>query len=210
MPASGLPLLVVKLGGSLMTSPGLDPLLALLARPHPARLVLVPGGGPFADAVRQTQALLAFDDALAHRLALDAMSHVGEILAARQAAFTLVADEAAIGEAHGRGRVPVWHPAGLRAGHPDIPESWTITSDSLAAWLAARLGADRLVLCKSVDVAAPGDRSGWEALAAAGIVDDAFPGFAARYGGPIRIAGPSRQAAAGPLLGLDAAEDDAA
>jgi aspartokinase-like uncharacterized kinase len=172
--------------------------------------VLVPGGGLFADAVRQTQTLLAFDDVLAHRLALDAMGHVSEILAARQAAFTLVADETAIAEAHTQGRVPVWHPAGLRAGHPDIPEGWAITSDSLAAWLATRLGADRLVLCKSVDVPTPADGLGWQALAAAGIVDEAFPGFADRYGGDIRIAGPARQAAAAALLGLDVAEDDAA
>jgi aspartokinase-like uncharacterized kinase len=32
-----------------------------------------------------------------------------------------------------------------------LPESWQVTSDSIAAWVAGREGADRLVLVKAVD-----------------------------------------------------------
>jgi 5-(aminomethyl)-3-furanmethanol phosphate kinase len=60
---------------------------------------------------------------------------------------------------------------------PEIPASWDITSDSLAAWLASRLAADRLVLVKSValaEVAIPAT-----VLVRRGLVDPAFPGYAA-------------------------------
>jgi aspartokinase-like uncharacterized kinase len=79
----------------------------------------------------------------------------------------------------------------LRAGHPDIAESWAVTSDSLALWLATRLQADRLVLVKSVDAPAI---STPETLAEAGIVDAAFPSFAALYRGTITVAGQASDA----------------
>jgi 5-(aminomethyl)-3-furanmethanol phosphate kinase len=57
-----------------------------------------------------------------------------------------------------------------------IAASWAVTSDSLAAWLARRLGARRLVLVKSA--AAPSAAAPAE-LAARGLVDAAFPDYAA-------------------------------
>ena len=38
---------------------------------------------------------------------------------------------------------------------PEVPETGSLTSDSLAAWLAADLGAGRLLLIKSVDQTDP-------------------------------------------------------
>jgi aspartokinase-like uncharacterized kinase len=203
MAGATLPLVVAKIGGSLLTSPGLDPLLRRLVGPNGARVVIVPGGGPFADAVRDMQERLKFDDGLAHRLALDAMGHVAEILAARNATFVAAGSVETIAQAHRQGRVPIWLPTGLRKGHRDIPENWSVTSDSLAAWLAAQLKADSLVLCKSADIAASGrSRSIFASLAAAGIVDEAFPDFAMRYGGPVRVFGPAQHGHVDPLLGL--------
>jgi aspartokinase-like uncharacterized kinase len=59
---------------------------------------------------------------------------------------------------------------------PDIPESWEMTSDSLAAWLARKIGAARLVLVKSTAAPRPFDPA---ALAELGLVDRLFPGFLA-------------------------------
>jgi aspartokinase-like uncharacterized kinase len=180
-------LTVIKIGGSLCGSQRLDRLFETLTGVDQPRLVVVAGGGPFADAVRQVQALMPFDDHLAHRLALDAMAHLAEIFAARHPRLVLVASASAIAAAHDQGRIPIWHPGELRAGHPDIAESWTVTSDSLALWLATRLKADRLVLVKSVD--AP-DGSTPASLSSAGVVDMAFPEYARRYNGRIVVAGP--------------------
>jgi aspartokinase-like uncharacterized kinase len=73
---------VVKLGGSLAGSERLREWLAALAG-QPG-LVLVPGGGPFADAVRAAQGALRFDDATAHHLAMLAMEQYGRALCALQ------------------------------------------------------------------------------------------------------------------------------
>jgi aspartokinase-like uncharacterized kinase len=201
------PLVVVKVGGSLLGSPRLDTVLGCIVGTRRSRLVVVPGGGPFADAVRAAQSRAAFDDGLAHRLALDAMSHMGEVLATRHPALVPSADLDAFPDLHGRGLVPVWSPAALRAGHPDIAESWAVTSDSLALWLAMRIDADRLVLIKSVDTQAEIDH---QALTDAGIVDAAFSGFAARYRGAILLAGPSLDACLADVLGVPAPAEHAA
>jgi 5-(aminomethyl)-3-furanmethanol phosphate kinase len=47
------------------------------------------------------------------------------------------------------GRTGVLLPGGLPLD--ELPASWDVTSDSIAAWVAARVGAGRLVLVKAVD-----------------------------------------------------------
>ncbi|MBH0239642.1 amino acid kinase family protein [Methylobrevis albus] len=179
------PLAVVKLGGSLLTDrAGLAAIIAGLAG-APARVVIIPGGGPLADGVRTAQAAAGFSDRLAHRLALQAMEQVADILADLFPACRPVADSAGITAAHQGGILSVWRNAAhfLR---PGIPESWDVTSDSLAAALARELDANRLLLVKSA-APPPGDVA---ALARAGYVDAAFPGFAAAFGRPVHFAGP--------------------
>ncbi|WP_336486942.1 uridylate kinase [Methylobacterium nigriterrae] len=174
---------VVKIGGSLLADRArLAATLASLASGAEGTCIAVPGGGPFADAVRGAQAALGFGDALAHRLALDAMGHVAEVLCALEPRLARHTDPAALQRLAASGRVPVWDPAALRAGHPAVAETWTVTSDSLALWLAAETRAARCVLVKAAPCppgASPAD------LAASGLVDAAFPAFAARFSGEI-------------------------
>jgi 5-(aminomethyl)-3-furanmethanol phosphate kinase len=178
---------VVKLGGSLLADPArLRAWLAQLAAGALGPCLIVPGGGPFADAVRTAQAALGFDDALAHRLALDAMGRMAEIFCHLEPRLTVAASLDAVADALAQNRSVVWDPAALKAGCPDIPESWAVTSDSLALWLATRLGAERCILEKSAPVPAADP----QALAAAGLVDAAFPRFAALYPGAIVVRGP--------------------
>ena len=197
------PLVVVKIGGSLLGTSRLRRVLSSLAGWRRSRLVIVPGGGPFADAVRTAQARIGFDDRLAHRLALDAMGHTAEVLAALEPALIVTHDRNGIAAAHAQGRVAVWNPVAIRTGHPAIPENWSVTSDSLALWLAVELRADRLVLLKSVDASPEADLT---RLAALGLVDEAFPLFAQRFGGDILIFGPG---AGDDLAGVLAIVDEA-
>lgn len=171
---------VFKLGGSLAASPVLAQWATLLAGEGAGRVVVVPGGGPFAAAVRRMQRRWNVADAVAHPMALAAMEQLGWLLTGLAAGLRVVDDCDAARRALAEGRVPVWVPARSLAHDPTIPAGWEVTSDSLAAWLAGRLGARRLVLVKSVMLA---DRSvGAAALAARGIVDAAFPRFAAQSG----------------------------
>ena len=169
---------VVKLGGSLASSR--DRLAGWLDRlgRFAGRVVLVPGGGPFADRVRQEQARLGFSDTAAHHLALLAMEQFGRILIDLRPGLLPADSRAAIRRTLRGAAVPVWMPARMVVGRPEVPESWTVTSDSLALWLASQIGARDVALIKSAP--APAGRLAAEDLVKDGLVDAAFPGFLRR------------------------------
>lgn len=168
---------VVKLGGSIpRASPALlCAWLRMLTKQRERRVVVVPGGGEFADTVRSAQVSAGFDDATAHRMALLAMDQAAEMYRglAGDARVATTDDEIAV--ALSERRVAVWAPFRMAGAAADIPACWEVTSDSLAAWLAGRIGADGLLLVKSC--ALPGPRPNAEHLALAGVVDPAFPCF---------------------------------
>jgi aspartokinase-like uncharacterized kinase len=73
-----------------------------------------------------------------------------------------------------------------------LPESWALTSDSLAAWLAGALGAHRLVLVKHgrFDAAAVDVHD----LVARGVVDPLFPRYLRQSGARAWLAAPTESA----------------
>ncbi len=188
-------LTIVKLGGSLLGSPDLDVWIDVIGGCS-APVVIVPGGGSFADHVRAEQARLGFDDKTAHHMALLAMDQVAVLLASRSSRLALAGSRMEIEAAIGRGVVAVWLPSAMGRAASDVPESWDATSDSLAAWLAGALGATRLLLVKSCDVVGPVEARN---LADAGIVDPLFPLFVQRSRAEIFVAGPAALAGANDL-----------
>jgi aspartokinase-like uncharacterized kinase len=142
------PPLVVKIGGGLLRDEGVEGLrhaceeAVALAGRRP--VLVVPGGGPFADAVRAVDAQVGLDDAVAHGLALRAMDQLGVLVTSLLPAaerLTHLAAPRALG---------VLVAAAAFAGHPGTPESWDVTSDSLAVLAAAAIGADEAILFKPV------------------------------------------------------------
>lgn len=180
---------VVKLGGSLATSPELARWLSVVTESGAGRAVLVPGGGPFADAVRVAQRRQQFDDTSAHRMALLAMEQYGLMLTGMQSALVAADSSAAIARILASGGVPVWMPCTMVLACPEIPSTWDVSSDSLAAWLAAQLGAALLVLVKSVSVGSAESRVAADELAERGWVDPLFSAYAAAAGCAIRLLG---------------------
>jgi aspartokinase-like uncharacterized kinase len=171
---------VVKLGGSLAGSEALRDWLAVLARAGRGRAVVVPGGGPYADAVRAEQQRWGFDDNTAHSMALLAMDQYGHQLAAlgNQASpriFEAASTSSEIHSALERGAVPVWIGSRMAEGDAALPRDWDLTSDSLAAWLAAALGVSGLALVKALRVEE--SEMSAAALAARQWVDRRFPDF---------------------------------
>jgi aspartokinase-like uncharacterized kinase len=117
-----------------------------VARDRP--LLIGPGGGPFADAVRAQDDRLGLSDEAAHWMAVLAMDQYAHLIASRLRGATLVWDVAAIASAVRAGRIPVLAPSSwLRRADP-LPHSWNVTSDSIAAWVARAVGARDLVLIK--------------------------------------------------------------
>jgi len=143
---------VLKVGGALLRDPAaFDRAATTLARlPRATRIVLVPGGGIFADTVRELDRCLALGDDAAHWMAVLAMNQYAHVLGARIAHAAVVEDPAVIDAALAAGRVPILAPyAWLRRADP-LPHAWDVTSDSIAAWIAIALHARHLVLLKPV------------------------------------------------------------
>jgi 5-(aminomethyl)-3-furanmethanol phosphate kinase len=180
--------IVVKLGGSFAYSDHLQHWIDALAA-GAGRVVIVPGGGPFADAVRLAQRQMRFDDKAAHHMAVLAMEQYGRALASFNSAFSLAGSADAIQRDLGEKRVPVWMPSAMVLAATDIAQSWSVTSDSLAAWLAAKIGAGELWIVKHAKLS-PGSVT-LKDLVAARIVDDEFARFLQRMPLPVSILGPS-------------------
>ncbi|MCA9219115.1 MAG: hypothetical protein KDA71_02245, partial [Planctomycetales bacterium] len=73
---------VAKVGGSLFDFAQLPTRLRSWLDDQPGANVLIAGGGPLADAVRQADHLFALDASTAHRLAIESMRVMTELLAA--------------------------------------------------------------------------------------------------------------------------------
>jgi aspartokinase-like uncharacterized kinase len=140
---------VIKVGGRLGRGKHLRDLCEAvgdLGRRH--RLLIVPGGGAFADAVRRCDARMGLSDTAAHWMAILAMDQYGYMLADLIPGSTAVRSlEDAEGPAE-TGGVPVLLPFDLMRQTDALPHSWTVTADSIAAWVAGLAGAHGLVLLK--------------------------------------------------------------
>jgi len=188
---------VVKLGGSYAFSSALKSWIDAIAA-CAGHVVVVPGGGPFAETVRVAQPKMGFDDRAAHEMALLAMEQYGCALASLCAGWRLAASAAAIRDVLREGGVPVWSPTPMLRDANDVPWSWDVTSDSLATWLAGRIGAKRVLLVKQLEPL-PGRLRAAD-LVADGIVDPAFPRFLRTSGVQAFIAGPAGHAVAATAM----------
>ena len=141
---------IVKVGGGLLSRAGAFELVtsALAAFGKGRRLLVVPGGGPFAEAVRELFRRVKISEDAAHWMAVLGMDQYAHALTERTAGAVLVDEQAQIQVALDAGRTPVLAPyRWIRAVDP-LPHSWSVSSDSIAAWIAGAVGAKRIVLIK--------------------------------------------------------------
>jgi len=175
-----LPRWVVKLGGSLEAAGTLKPWVDALAGSG-VPVVICPGGGRFADGVRAAQARWGFDDRTAHRMAILAMEQTAHLLCGLCPDLVPVMHSRELCAAHGGQAAAVWFPAAELLDDTDFPSTWDITSDSLAAILARRIGARGLVLVKS----APLPDGPLYAGQSGDLLDAAFPHYGSRCSCPV-------------------------
>ena len=167
---------VVKIGGSLLGSPELACWLEVVAKYGDGKIIIVPGGGLFANAVREVQKISKISDACAHQLAMLAMDQFGLMLANMNSALATARTECEIDERTWQHRGIVWLPSHMVLSDDTIPQNWDVTSDSIAAWLAHKLEARHLVLIKSDKPDA--SKLELKTITKSGLVDQAFGDFA--------------------------------
>lgn len=172
--------LVIKLGGSLLDRPAWPTDLIGLLATTPLPAVLVVGGGRLVDALRRIDATSCRPPEVMHRLAIDALGLTARLVA-DALGLPLVRSLAPDPSAAGSRVVVLDTPAWLTAGEPPerlarLPVGWHVTSDSIAAVVAADAGR-RMMLVKSVPPPCPGDDL--TGLASAGWIDGHFSTAAA-------------------------------
>ena len=128
--------LIVKAGGSLTTE--IHTLYELLVSSG-RDILVVPGGGRFADAVRDT----GVDGTPAHWMAVCAMEQTAWLWVAAGAVPVRDVHDPVQG-------VAVLLPYQAMWEVDPLPHSWDVTSDTIAAWVASERDAP-LLLLKSVD-----------------------------------------------------------
>jgi aspartokinase-like uncharacterized kinase len=172
------PLTVVKVGGSLLDLPDLGPRLSRwlrgLRRTH---ILLVPGGGPAAEVVRDYDRIHHLGEERAHWLALAALALNArflremlpdhpEVAGWQEVRHTLNVFGLCILDPYQLALVEDCRPSGL-------PHDWSVTSDSLAARAAALYAAHKLILLKSVAIPR---KLSWTEAGRRGLVDSGFAG----------------------------------
>ncbi len=142
--------LVIKVGGSLARDGRLAERLRpiQLLRKRQAVLV-VPGGGAFADTVRAVSARHGLGESTAHWMAILGMDQYAHVLGDLLVGGVVMRRPAGIARALVEGALPVLAPFEWIHDVDPLPHSWSVTGDSIAAWVAGELAARKLILLKS-------------------------------------------------------------
>jgi len=144
------PLSVIKIGGGLAAVPGaLDCVCrAVSASACDHRIVVVPGGGAFADTVREFDRSTGLSADAAHWMAILAMDQYAHVLTERISGAALIEEPGALLQVLPASGVAVLAPYRWIRSADVLPHSWEVTSDSIAAFVAGALDAARLILIK--------------------------------------------------------------
>jgi hypothetical protein len=126
---------VIKIGGSLFGTSG-DIIHDIISSGK--WLIIVPGGGPFIDLTERC----GVGNEESHWMAIAGMEQYGWYLSS----FGIPA----IDRFEMHGKQSVFLPYRIMREEDPLPHGWNISSDSIAAWIAWRLGK-KLILLKSVD-----------------------------------------------------------
>ena len=144
---------VIKIGGSLAEDP--ERLRALCAKlsefAKNYELIVVPGGGRFADVVRDFDQRFTLSSGISHRMAILGMDQFGLLLSQiipDSCATYLLSDAKQLSEIR---VVPIFLPSRLMFKEDPLENSWNVTSDSISVYVASRLHAAKVLLVTDVD-----------------------------------------------------------
>lgn len=150
---------ILKVGGSLQAFPtklrALCDKIRELSQNY--RLIIVPGGGEFADAVRELDRRFVLSPVIAHRMALLAMDQYGLMLTDLLKGSCSVNKLDNLFSTLDLGKLPVFLPSTFMFEEDPLENTWDVTSDSIAVYIAWRLRSQRTILITDVDGIYPQD-----------------------------------------------------
>ncbi len=142
---------LIKIGGSLTYEA--EPLLKTLksyAKEKNKKIVIIPGGGDFADVVRKIDKTLNISNSLSHKLAIKCMDLIGEVYAeigdikAYDTLFDLKREIE-------KEKITILLPSKILLSTDIAEHSWAITSDSLSLYIGKLLDVREVIIATDVD-----------------------------------------------------------
>jgi aspartokinase-like uncharacterized kinase len=143
---------ILKVGGSLAENPRflvkLCRKLSDMSKEY--RITVVPGGGEFVDTVRKLDKTYGLSDVIAHKMAIVGMDQYGLFLSdiTPNSFVSYSLEEIGISV---KNKVPIFLPSKLMFCEDPLKNSWDVTSDTIASYIAGRLHAKKLILVTDVD-----------------------------------------------------------
>ncbi|HUV79684.1 MAG TPA: amino acid kinase [Candidatus Bathyarchaeia archaeon] len=140
---------IIKLGGSLLAKGReLVHFLSDYAVKNALSFVIIPGGGPFADEIKKLSARRAISDDTAHWMAVLAMHQYGLFLADGELEIPLVENLEELRDAE---HICIVLPYKILKDGDCLPHTWDVTSDTIAAFIARKLGEKTFIKVTDVD-----------------------------------------------------------
>ena len=145
--------IVVKVGGSLSAYPqklrGLCNKLSEISKKY--KFLMVPGGGGFADVVRQLDEKFSLSCSISHRMAVLGMDQYGLLLSDLTPNSCTVSTLEEAKKVSTSGKLPIFLPSQFMLTEDPLENSWDVTSDSIAFYLAWLLQVNKVLLATDVD-----------------------------------------------------------
>ncbi|MCW3140968.1 MAG: hypothetical protein N2V72_02135 [Methanophagales archaeon] len=143
--------MIIKLGGSLIEK-GRDIIRFLREyvdeKEKAPTIILIPGGGPFAEVVRNVSADMSISEETAHWMAVLAMHQYGLLLANGEIGIALVES---MKEIDGAEPIRILLPYEVLKADDCLPHTWDVTSDTIAAFVANKIGEKTFIKLTDVD-----------------------------------------------------------
>jgi aspartokinase-like uncharacterized kinase len=145
---------VVKIGGSLFPERAIELCESIIALNNssksPKKILVICGGGEFANKVREYDHEMDFSNTANHNTAIMCMDIIGTLLNDKieglETLKTLEMAESILD----RGKIPVLLPANIMETHDPLEHSWRVSSDSIALYFSNLLKA-KLLIATDVD-----------------------------------------------------------
>ncbi len=142
----------IKIGGSLIsyTEELIDLMQSLDRLSKSYQLVIIPGGGPFANIVRDMYKQYDLSETAAHWMAILAMDQYGFFLSNLSENTLTISSIDSAKELASTYKLVIILPFQVLYEQDPLEHSWDVTSDSIAAYIASLINADSLILLKDV------------------------------------------------------------
>jgi aspartokinase-like uncharacterized kinase len=113
------------------------------------KIIIIPGGGSYANFIRKLDNKFKLGNDLAHFMAIYAMELNGRELNKRYTNLLCISRFKKLITTHNS--IVIFLPYTFLVKHDEVPHSWEVTSDSISLFLAYKLGINLVLLIKDID-----------------------------------------------------------